>query len=595
MNVSQAQSFLRKILATDIKSKKINLTPIFLGAMGVGKSSIVKQNCDADDYYMEEVRLNTLSIIDVRGIPYVPNNNSIVDHIKELSSNNLVNLNVYEDLLDNQFLPEHFNFIPPPFFPIAEDNLVFTVEQLSSDKRVLKRLKKAGIPLNSVNDPKGTDWVYDEQKKDRRIKSKKYVLKYKDGQYTLMKKPVVLFFDEITVAPPQNQLVALEISLDRRMGGHDLPTYVFDDQEFPTMVILAGNREQDKSNVFQMSYALANRLVFVHMDHEGSLDDYILRFIEREVSDSIIAFIKFNPNALHKMPQKAGAFPSPRMWEMLDVYLKDWGIPEFDEHNHYKAGTPQIEICGFIGEDIGPTFFAYYKHAKKLPDLDKVLAGKELFKPDSTDLAYFYITSLTTRLIRHSKEYYKKPDSRKTSEEIHQMVHLIENYLKALDTVGGDPKAFGAFLVSNDITLTLLIKKDPEFRNRLMKETTDILNYKVKKSSESRLEASEETSTTADITQYASNQKLYDTLTKSITTIVKNTDKAFLHGKYNDFKTGLEEIYKTLNTNRNTISEDEFASLTRGFQEMLDKKVEEANDKDEYELSAYITKLKERV
>ena len=62
----------------------------------------------------------------------------------------------------------------------------------------------------------------------------------------------LLFLDEISAAPPSVQAAAYQITLDRMVGEHRLPENC--------IVIAAGNRVTDKSVVYNMPKALANRL-----------------------------------------------------------------------------------------------------------------------------------------------------------------------------------------------------------------------------------------------------------------------------------------------------------------------------------------------
>ena len=67
----------------------------------------------------------------------------------------------------------------------------------------------------------------------------------------------ILFLDEISAAPQSVQAAAYQITLDRVVGEHRLPDNC--------IVIAAGNRTTDKSVVYKMPKALANRML--HLVH----------------------------------------------------------------------------------------------------------------------------------------------------------------------------------------------------------------------------------------------------------------------------------------------------------------------------------------
>lgn len=62
----------------------------------------------------------------------------------------------------------------------------------------------------------------------------------------------ILFLDELTAAPPAVQAAAYQLTLDRRIGEHELPDNC--------LVIGAGNRTTDHSVAYRMPNALANRM-----------------------------------------------------------------------------------------------------------------------------------------------------------------------------------------------------------------------------------------------------------------------------------------------------------------------------------------------
>ncbi|MFM7051187.1 MAG: ATP-binding protein [Planctomycetota bacterium] len=129
--------------------------------------------------------------------------------------------------------------------------------------------------------------------------------------------PGVLFFDELNAAPPIVQASLYQLVLDRRIGEYRLPD--------GWHIVAAGNREEDRSVVFRMPDALANR--FVHLEFAPSFDDWRAWAVGRSLNPAVVSFLSLRRELLHKPGGGDRAFPTPRSWEMaadiLDAYGAD--------------------------------------------------------------------------------------------------------------------------------------------------------------------------------------------------------------------------------------------------------------------------------
>lgn len=133
------------------------------------------------------------------------------------------------------------------------------------------------------------------------------------------------------------------------MGSYRIPDGCF--------IWAAGNRKEDRASVFEMPAPLANR--FLHLSVGPDFDSFKAYALERRLHEQILAFLSFRPTLLHKLNPKEPSWPSPRSWEM-------------GSHLH-QAGLP---IDPAVGEAAASEFRAYLKVYEKLPDLDRILAGK---------------------------------------------------------------------------------------------------------------------------------------------------------------------------------------------------------------------------
>jgi len=205
-----------------------------------------------------------------------------------------------------------------------------------------------------------------------------------------------LVLDEVTSAPPAVQVCAYQLTLDRRVGEYVLPP--------GWLVILAGNRAEDRGVTYRMPAPLANRLVHleVHPDFQTWKEWAFRVGIDRRV----ISFLDFRPKLLHKMPQdpEIKAFPTPRSWEFVSRLLK----AGFSRHDREA-------IAGCVGEGPAAEFIAFLKVAEEIPDPDAILKGKNVPPPgpERPDLLYALLGALVERLwqaLRDEREFRRKTE-----------------------------------------------------------------------------------------------------------------------------------------------------------------------------------------
>lgn len=154
----------------------------------------------------------------------------------------------------------------------------------------------------------------------------------------------IIFLDEINNAPPSIQKACYKIVLDRQIGNMSFGEDV--------SVIGAGNRIQDKSNVFAMPKALDNRGSHVELE-VPSADDWVENFaIPNKIHSDVIAFIKSRPDMLHKWSddREDKAYPSPRSWEMLSnlIHHANDREEEILAANSTVGSGAAVEFSGFL-------------------------------------------------------------------------------------------------------------------------------------------------------------------------------------------------------------------------------------------------------
>ncbi len=175
----------------------------------------------------------------------------------------------------------------------------------------------------------------------------------------------ILFLDEVNLAPPAIQNVAMQLVLDRKVGDYTVPDGWF--------IIAAGNRVEDRAAVSQMPAPLANR--FIHFTIEHDLTSWKEYALTSGVKEEIVSFLNFRPNLLHSFNKNAIAWPSPRSWDFASDLM--------------KIG---LEVDSAVGDGAAAEFKSFVKLYSKLPDVEKVLAGDKSVKMPKEPSILFAIT-----------------------------------------------------------------------------------------------------------------------------------------------------------------------------------------------------------
>lgn len=193
----------------------------------------------------------------------------------------------------------------------------------------------------------------------------------------------ILFFDEINLAPPSIQATAYQLILDRKIGDYKLPN--------GWVIISAGNRAEDKCNVFEMSSALCNR--FTHTElNIPSKELWLSWALSNDIDGRIISFLQFKPSSLFNFDNKnkSKAFPTPRSWEFCSKLIRD---------RNDKKLLPLL-IGSAVGEATATELMAFLRLENKINIKDIMKNPKEILKITEIDLKYVLLGTIS--------EYYRK-------------------------------------------------------------------------------------------------------------------------------------------------------------------------------------------
>lgn len=210
----------------------------------------------------------------------------------------------------------------------------------------------------------------------------------------------VIFFDEISTAPPAVQAPLLRICLDKVVGDVQLP--------LSTPIIAAANPPEQAAGGWDLAPPLANRFVHVDwdLDHDVWVEGMLSGFPDvgvkvlpptwirgiPEARSMVAAFIKSRQNLLLQVPDdesSAGkAWPSPRSWDMASRLLA--ACDAYGAETDVRA----ILITGCVG--VGQGFeFLQWLDALDLPDPDYLLANPDKFTlPKRSDQTFAVLSSV---------------------------------------------------------------------------------------------------------------------------------------------------------------------------------------------------------
>jgi hypothetical protein len=210
----------------------------------------------------------------------------------------------------------------------------------------------------------------------------------------------LLFFDEISTAPPAVQAALLRVVLERTVGDLVLPDGI--------TVVAAANPPEQAASGWELSAPLANR--FCHLDWvvdgravadglSGGWPAPALPTLpedwERWVGTTrswVGGFIRVRPTLAVEVPEDAAtagrAWPSPRSWDMAARLL---GVSQ-------AAGGDDLVrsllVRGAVGQGPGIELLTWLAEAD-LPDPELVLADPDSFVlPERGDRAYAALSSV---------------------------------------------------------------------------------------------------------------------------------------------------------------------------------------------------------
>lgn len=170
---------------------------------------------------------------------------------------------------------------------------------------------------------------------------------------------VILFFDEISLAPDDTKGAVLGILEERRQGDIQIP----DDW----IIVAAGNRPEDLANARGLGAAANRRLL--HIIIEPQLEATLAHFIKIKIVPEVLAFLKVFPQHLlgeeSARQQKHELYPRPASWKKVsDVY---------DELRKADKNMRHLAVAGIIGDSVATEFMMLAEEVKNMRSVDELL------------------------------------------------------------------------------------------------------------------------------------------------------------------------------------------------------------------------------
>lgn len=272
----------------------------------------------------------------------------------------------------------------------------------------------------------------------------------------------LVFFDEMSAAPPSVQVATYQIILNRKIGNYELPKDV--------VIIAAGNRVKDKGVAYNMPLPLANR--FSHLTLKVDFDDWKEWALLNRVHKDVVGYLSFQPADLNAFNPSTDsyAFATPRSW-----YFASELIQEQDEDGSFIDTTLPDDVLGdlvkgTVGEGAGIKFMTYRKQAANLPHAKDVLAGKVTkLNVKQIDIMYALTTALTYYLVDSAKtaEVAKRNGDTKPMDDFHKQVDTFFRF--TMDNFEDELAVMGAKAILGTYKLPIMapkLKNWTEFCNR---------------------------------------------------------------------------------------------------------------------------------
>jgi hypothetical protein len=204
----------------------------------------------------------------------------------------------------------------------------------------------------------------------------------------------IIFFDEVSTAPPSVQAALLRVCLEKVVGELEL------DKE--TRIIAAANPTEMAADGWDLALPLANRFCHLQWMLPASivaqgfsqgwpeydvppLDQSVFETCEAAEKILVSGFLRGNQQLVTVVPDPnsnaGGAFPSPRSWEMAAKLSAAVTALKLSED------CRRLLVAGCIGVAASNAFLAF-RNTQDLPNAEDVIDNPDMDLPTRSDLLW---------------------------------------------------------------------------------------------------------------------------------------------------------------------------------------------------------------
>ena len=216
----------------------------------------------------------------------------------------------------------------------------------------------------------------------------------------------ILFLDELNLSIPSIQASCYQLICDRRIGDYVLPD--------GWIIVSAGNRAEDRANIFELPSPLANRF----SQHLELRIPSVYEWVKwgttngKSIDSRILAFLSFKQNVLFHFDRnsKDKAIATPRSWEKCSKLISDLTDKDLEFIERL--------VSGCVGESISVEFLAFLKLHKTI-DLNEIIKNPEKVKEiTELDLKYVVVSGIS--------EIYRTKKSKELLDNIFSIATFLE-------------------------------------------------------------------------------------------------------------------------------------------------------------------------
>lgn len=256
------------------------------------------------------------------------------------------------------------------------------------------------------------------------------------------KSPLLFFLDDLGQAPGAVQAACMQLLLSRSINGHKISDFV--------TFAAATNNKSDKAGVTGILEPVKSRFTTI-LGVSVNVDDWIKWAVgkgadgEQRMPDSLIAYIKWKPDALSNFQPTAEIVntPSPRTIAALGRLVK-MGFHGSSSKRGFDGRLALYE--GAVGAGVAGEFLAFQEVYMNMMDPDLILADPSRLKVDheKMDVNYAMVIALASRV---------------TTKTIANYMTAVNKYRKDMEVIS----------ITHAMTVKPELQETREFRNWVIK------------------------------------------------------------------------------------------------------------------------------